>query len=142
MIKLLISVTFIFYTSFSLACSLHYDSPWFWKKNDLIKNSQWIIVGKVKDSIVEKEKRYFKLQTIEVLKNTSKVSEFKIGPFSLNQASGSEVEKDIDCQLLVSLDLRKEYVFFSESYNSSSVLSYSKREKMNIINLLQKIKKK
>ncbi len=87
----------LFGNSYSNACSLNYESSWFWKKNQLVKNSDWIIVGKVKETRIENEKKYFILEAREKIKNLANVSEFKIGPFSTNAAKDDKVEKDIDC---------------------------------------------
>ena len=123
------------------ACSLNYESPWFWKKTQLVKNSDWIIVGKVKETKIENEKKYFVLEAREKIKNLANVSEFKIGPFSTNAAKDDRVGKDIDCQLIVNLDSNKEYIFFSENYNPSSIIPFSNKERSIIVKISKTDKK-
>lgn len=123
------------------ACSPNYESPWFWKKTQLVKNSDWIIVGKVKETKIENEKKYFVLEAREKIKNLANVSEFKIGPFSTNAAKDDIVGKDVDCQLIVNLDSNKEYIFFSENYNPSSIIPFSKKERSVIVKINKTNKK-
>lgn len=140
--KTIVTIFIIFNTVNGFCCSLHYSSPWFWKANELVNKSQWIVVGTLKETIRSKEEKYFLIKAEDVIKNVSNTIEFKIGPFAETDEASDKVEKGIDCKLYTNLNPRKKYIFFSESYNRLSILPFSKKEKDNIANILRQKEKK
>lgn len=130
--KKIIAASTIFFATNAFCCSLHYSSPWFWKISELANKSEWIIVGTLQETIVDKDEKYLIIKADEILKNINNVTNFKIGPFSNTVVANEKVEKGIDCNLYVNLDVKKKYIIFSESYNRSSILPFTKKEKDKI----------
>lgn len=95
--------------------------PWNSSLRDLASQSEWIVTGVIEKEVSEGAKIKYRIKVKEVLKGMLLTKGFETKLF-VKSKTKSRVSRNKKCEPTANLELDKEFIFFSENRNSSSIM--------------------